>query len=293
MSLSSTSESDSLDTIHVYGPWATALDTEPGARLSTFWQRRMAMLPILNRTASRLSTRARVCLAASAVAALASPLAYVSRTPAARADDTATATTASTNPTAEFFPPLTKSEEKILAELEKQTAVLQFDETPLQDVMDFFREHHGIEIQLDHKAMEDAAVGSDTPVTLHVKGTTLRSALRLLLDGLDLTFDVRNDVLQITTKDKADAMLYTRVYPVDDLVELQDYDSLADTITDIVAPQTWDEVGGPGSIDAVKRARSLVVSQTHETHEKILDLLRSLRAARETFAPHADLKKKK
>ncbi len=88
-------------------------------------------------------------------------------------------------------------------------------------------------------------------------------------------------------------MLYTRTYPVEDLVEQQDYDSLADTITDIVAPQTWDEVGGPGAIAAVKRAKSLVVSQTHETHDGVLELLRSLRAARDASTGHADLKKKK
>ena len=32
-----------------FGPWATALSTPGEARLSTFWSRRMAMLPQLGR----------------------------------------------------------------------------------------------------------------------------------------------------------------------------------------------------------------------------------------------------
>ncbi len=252
------------------------------------------MLPILNRTASRLSTRARVCLAASAVVALASPLVYVSRTPIAQAEDAgpAAATTAPKSPPAEFFPPLTKSEEKILAELDKPT-VVDFTETSLQAVMDFLQDHHGIEIQLDHKALDDAAVGSDTPITRHLRGTTLRSALRLMLDNLDLAFDVHDDVLQITTKERAEATLCTRTYPVEDLVEPSDYDVLVKAITRVVKPQTWDEVGGPATIIAMKGAKSLVVSQTRENHDEILAFLRSLRAARDASAARADLKKKK
>ncbi len=251
------------------------------------------MLPILNRTASRLSTRARMCLAASAVVALASPFINVSRTPIAQAEDAAAAATTPKDPPTEFFPPLTKSEEKILAELERQTAVLEFQETPLQDVLDFLQDHHGIEIQINVKALEDAAISSDTPVTFHSKSTTLRSALRLMLGSLDLAFDVHDDVLQITTKEQGDALLYTRTYPVDDLVEPSDYDSLIKAITTGVCGNTWNLVGGPGEIVAVKGAKSLVVFQTHETHDKVLELLRSLRAARDATAGHADLKKKK
>ncbi len=32
---------------------------------------------------------------------------------------------------------------------------------------------HGIEIQLDNRALEEAGMGTDTPVTRHVKGITL------------------------------------------------------------------------------------------------------------------------
>jgi general secretion pathway protein D len=56
-----------------------------------------------------------------------------------------------------------------------------------------------------------------------------------------------------------------------------DFDSLIELITTTVKPQTWDEVGGPGSIQEFQNNLSLVISQTQDVHEEIVDLLEQLR----------------
>ncbi len=56
-----------------------------------------------------------------------------------------------------------------------------------------------------------------------------------------------------------------------------DFDSLIELITSTVKPQTWDLVGGPGSIAAFETNLSMVVSQTQDVHEEIVDLLEQLR----------------
>ncbi len=56
-----------------------------------------------------------------------------------------------------------------------------------------------------------------------------------------------------------------------------DFDELIELITTTVAPTSWDEVGGPGSIREFQTNLSLVVSQTFEVHEQIVDLLEQLR----------------
>jgi len=58
---------------------------------------------------------------------------------------------------------------------------------------------------------------------------------------------------------------------------MADFDSLIDLITSTIQPTTWDEVGGPGSIAPFETNLSLVVSQTQEVHEEIVDLLEQLR----------------
>ncbi|HVX12825.1 MAG TPA: hypothetical protein VHC22_16705 [Pirellulales bacterium] len=109
------------------------------------------------------------------------------------------------------------NETKILEALDDKTEI-DFAEQPLSDVVDYLKQRHGIEIQLDKKALTDAGIGSEVPITRTIGGVTLRSALKLLLGELDLTYVLRNEVLMITSKTEAENMLSHRVYPVADLV---------------------------------------------------------------------------
>ncbi len=56
-----------------------------------------------------------------------------------------------------------------------------------------------------------------------------------------------------------------------------DFDSLIELITATIQPNTWDEVGGPGSVREFATNLSLVVSQTQDVHDEIVDLLEQLR----------------
>ncbi|MEQ8786790.1 MAG: hypothetical protein RIC55_10850 [Pirellulaceae bacterium] len=109
------------------------------------------------------------------------------------------------------------AEQRIFEELEKDTT-LEYIETPLSDVIDYLEDLHNIQIELDTPALDAVGIGSDTPITRNLKGISLRSALRLMLSDLDLTYMVRDEVLQITTTDRAAENLITKVYPVGDLV---------------------------------------------------------------------------
>jgi hypothetical protein len=233
-----------------------------------------------NASSSGVSHRARWVLAIFAIAAIAASALYFSRGPAVQAEDSPKAkANVPKEPDVEFFPKPSASEEKILAAFEQPTE-LDFHETPLHHAIDFLKDKHAIEIQLDSKALEDGGMGTDTPVTCKVSGVSLRSGLRLMLSQIDLAFLIHNEVLLVTTEEVADAELVTRTYPVADLTPGDNYESLIEAITKTVVPPSWDEVGGPGSVTHVKAAKSLVISQTQDRQDEILQLLRSLRAAR-------------
>ena len=93
-------------------------------------------------------------------------------------------------------------EASIRAALDQKTDI-KFIETPFNSVIDDLKQRHAIEIQLDHRALDDASIPMNTPVTRSIRGVTLRSALNLLLDPLDLTYAVQNGVLMITTEAEA------------------------------------------------------------------------------------------
>ena len=109
------------------------------------------------------------------------------------------------------------AEEKIFEALRQPTS-LEFIETPLRDVVDYLKDLHGIEIQINYRALEEIGVSADTPLTRNLKGISLRSALRLMLRELDLTYSVQDEVLLITTPEEVESALTAKVYPVADLV---------------------------------------------------------------------------
>lgn len=171
---------------------------------------------------------------------------------------------------------------------------LDFVDQPLAEVVESLKQQHAIEIQLDRRAMEDAGLGSDTPITGRLKDISLRSVLRLVLGELDMTYVVRDGFLLLTTKTEAENMLVTQIYPVADLVAKSDfqpripgarpeadYRTLIHAIESTVATDTWQDVGGPGSIASFRKGDSLVISQTTEVHEEIAELLATLRKTRD------------
>ncbi len=179
-----------------------------------------------------------------------------------------------------------EAEKRILTTLEAPTRVYAI-EKPLQDVVDDLKKLHGIEIQIDTRSLEDVGIGSDTPITRNLKDTTLKSALRLMLRELDLTYVIHNEVLMITTPEEAECQLITRAYSVGDLIRYRDekerqwvdFDTLIELTTSTVAPATWVDAGGSGSIDGTSMNESdlLVISQTREVLEEVEDLLANFR----------------
>ncbi len=110
------------------------------------------------------------------------------------------------------------AEKKIYDALDKPVESLEFNETPLRDVISQLQDSQGIPIQVDIKALEEAGLDLDAPVTRNLSGVSLRSALRLILGDLDMTYLIKDEVLLITTKEKAAENLIVKVYPVADLV---------------------------------------------------------------------------
>ena len=109
------------------------------------------------------------------------------------------------------------AEERIFKELETTTGV-DFAETPLEEALRELEQVHGIDIYLDRVALDTAQIDPQAPISIELKEISLRSALKLILKELDLTYVIRDEVLQVTTVEEAEANPVTKVYPVGDLV---------------------------------------------------------------------------
>ena len=153
------------------------------------------------------------------------------------------------------------AEKKIEAALKSPTQ-LEFVETPFDDVVDYLKDLHQIEIQVDRKALDDVGLDPSTlPISKNLKGISLRSALKLTLRDHELTYLIQDEVLLITTPKDAASRLTTKVYRVDDLVDSEKTpgpqparcEMLIHVITSTIAPTNWANApmawgGGPGGL---------------------------------------------
>jgi hypothetical protein len=122
-------------------------------------------------------------------------------------------------------------------------------------------------------------------VSVDLADTSLRSLLRHILRPHGLDVAVRNDHIWITTLENNTTSLDVRVYPVRDLLAIDevggaDYEWLKELITISVQPATWDAAGGAGSIREFDPAGALVLAQTDAVHEEIGQLMTRLRQVR-------------
>ncbi len=205
---------------------------------------------------------------------------------------TARAVRISAVPIGSLGTPTSSAELTILEALTHPTS-LDFIEEPLQGVVDYWKEEHGIEIQIGCRALEDIGLSTDEPVTRRLDGVSFRSALDLVLGDFDLTWTIDSEVLLITTPDEDEQRQPIKVYDVADLVVCRDaddqrwddFDALVDTITSIVAPDTWEETtGGSGNIagQSFGSAKVLVIRQSYQVHLEIARLLDTIRSVAKT-----------
>jgi general secretion pathway protein D len=267
-----------------------------------------------------------------------------------------------------------RTEGEMEIERRLQTPVLlEFNGEPLSVVVDHLSKLADVNVYLDPQGLQQEAVTSDMPVTISLsQEVMLKSALKLILEPLHLSYVIEDEVLKITSEQMRSGDTYIWTYDVADLVvpipnfspsanqglagayndamrrvsfgggggfggglmgsplavmashsgakasagidpnvlaqmtgggggggamggaspssmplgfgpggaggaSMADFDSLISLITATVQPESWEDVGGPGSVAPFETNLSLVIRQTEEVHEEIVDLLGQLR----------------
>jgi secreted protein with Ig-like and vWFA domain len=106
-----------------------------------------------------------------------------------------------------------ENEQKILEALDNETSV-DADGTPLTDVISDWKIEQGIEIQFDEAALRDIGVDPELEkIDRKVSGISFRSALRLILEERGLTYTIQNEVLLVTSIEKAQKYIITKTHP--------------------------------------------------------------------------------
>ncbi len=178
------------------------------------------------------------------------------------------------------------AEGRILHQLEAHDS-FTYKAIPLEAFVQLLRDRYSINVVIDQRALEDFGIDLATPLSVHLLDATLESALNFALDSVELTWTIRDESLLITTPERAEAQLETRIYPVRDLVVVEferqidtNFDDLIWPITSTIHPDSWAEVGGPGGIEPHVASSSLFISQTWRVHRDIERLIATIRDVR-------------
>jgi type II secretory pathway component GspD/PulD (secretin) len=187
----------------------------------------------------------------------------------------------------------TEKEREIESKL-RTTVTLNFTDAPLRQVMDDLRASYGVNIYVDLLALDQEGVSMERPVSVKLENVSLKSALNLILKQVHLTYIIKDEVLQITSESAARGRMERVTYQVGDLVipipatvgatpvsgastTTRLEERLITLITKTVEPRSWSDQGGAGVIDYHPLTKSLVINQTPDVQEQILDILNSLR----------------
>lgn len=115
-----------------------------------------------------------------------------------------------------------KAEEAIQSALrESLKTPISYEGEQLNIILETIADEYNIPIIFDKAALDEVAISPESEVTINLRNVSLRSALNLMLKepGLeDLTYVIDEEVLLITTEEKANETLKVKVYPVADLV---------------------------------------------------------------------------
>lgn len=108
------------------------------------------------------------------------------------------------------------------AALDRVLPEMKFTNVTLTDAMEFLRDVSGANLHVNWKSLEETGVTRDTNVNVRLRSVPLRKVLTVMLNdaagGDNLTYYVDEGVIEITTRELADRKMYTKVYPVEDLI---------------------------------------------------------------------------
>ncbi len=167
----------------------------------------------------------------------------------------------------------------IEARLADMVPGIRFDSTPLIAAVRLLSHMSTIPIAMDFEALNLAGVTLQDPVTVELADAPLGEVLKAVLAARRLDFAVQKDCILVTGPAADRTKLRTESYSASDLaVGPAGLRELAERIGRLVAPETWREAGGSGSL--VIRQGAIEVTQSAAVHHQIRTFLAKLRAAR-------------
>jgi hypothetical protein len=180
-------------------------------------------------------------------------------------------------------PPDVPPEEQVIDPAERLRAPVPgvaMTNVPLHQAIRSIESYGSLLVTFDLDTMAALGVRLDRPVSVQLTGATVGRALETVLASCGLKAVVRNNQMWITGAGQAQDMPRQVRYTVTDLTSPDGMTpaDLASWITQLIAPETWRDSGGKGTVRVVEGA--LEITQSETVHLEVLKFCEKLRVAR-------------
>jgi hypothetical protein len=164
---------------------------------------------------------------------------------------------------------------------------IDWKDEPLETAVAQLAELTQADIRLDTRALREARIRERSPITLKLNGQPLSIVLSAMTKSLQLTTQINNGVLWVTSKEAGEPIRKTAVYDVRDLCRDGDESSyLAEALESQAGPDEWQAAGGLCDLEFAKPGVLVVIAHDQQ-HETILTLLEAYRMALRESKPRA------
>lgn len=152
-------------------------------------------------------------------------------------------------------PAFSDSEEdrRVLSTLQSRRIPVAFNDTPLANVLEFFKTITLLNMDVDWQSLENVGISRDTPVTLNLSNVTVETALSRVAERVSpdqytgAAWSINDGVLTIASREVINRNKALVIYDIRDLiVEVPDYLGAPDFDLNTVLQQGGGQGGGGG-----------------------------------------------
>ncbi len=172
--------------------------------------------------------------------------------------------------------PMTDTERMLIRLLNDKTSEpIYLRDVPFEQALKIIEKELGIGLLLRKSTLDEMRITYDQLVTVNVfKGATKRTLLTALTEQLGLTYLIKNQQIEIVSKERASTELVTRVFPIDGMFgggTAGTPEMLANYLMDTIEPQSWKKNGGQGTITYYAPANCFIIRNSSEVINSLVN----------------------
>lgn len=173
-----------------------------------------------------------------------------------------------------------EDDQRVLATLQSRRIPVNFNETPLANVLEFFKAVTLLNMDVDWQSLEAAGINRDTPVTLNLSNVTVENAMSRVVERVSpdqfsgAAWSIADGVVTVASREVINRNKALVIYDIRDIVvEVPDYINAPEIDLESILQQGGGEGGGQGQSPFEEEDEDIERRDLDERVNEIIDII--------------------